>query len=471
MSKSSKFLGNTIILSVGTIGAKLIQYLLLPYYTNILSTAEYGTVDNLQNITTLLVPIISLTISEGVFRYALDTNYRKNVVFSNGIIINLIGAVIALVISVLMGSVVTDQELRVYIYLVVANVIVNFMRTNCSQYVKAVGSTLLYTIDSMLMTFFIVVSSIVFLSVFQMGIVGYMLGYIVGNTLSLIFLIITGKLYKDFCYNLFSKDICKVLILFCIPLIPNTICWWISNCSDRFMITYFLGASANGIYAISYKVPTILTILVGILIQAWQISANQASEDKQIGNYYTRIYKYLDAFVLCVSAGTIVMAQPLISIMAADDYFEAWRYVPVLVFAICFYSKAQLLGTIYTTFRHTTMAFITNFVAAVINIVGNFVLIPKMGIMGAAVATAMSYVVLWLVRCLDTKKHVTIEYDMKKEILTSVVLLVEALVVVIHIRYIWVAIICATVIVALNARILLELVSKVWGLVRNKLHG
>ena len=471
MSKSSKFLGNTIILSVGTIGAKLIQYLLLPYYTNILSTAEYGTVDNLQNITTLLVPIISLTISEGVFRYALDTNYRKNVVFSNGIIINLIGAVIALVISVLMGSVVQDEELRVYIYLVVANVIVNFMRTNCSQYVKAVGSTLLYTIDSMLMTFFIVASSIVFLSVFQMGIVGYMLGYIVGNTLSLIFLIITGKLYKDFCYNLFSKDICKVLILFCIPLIPNTICWWISNCSDRFMITYFLGVSANGIYAISYKVPTILTILVGILIQAWQISANQASEDKQIGNYYTRIYKYLDAFVLCVSAGTIILVQPLISIMAADDYFEAWRYVPCLVFAICFYSKAQLLGTIYTTFRHTTMAFVTNFVAAVINIVGNFVLIPKMGIMGAAVATAMSYVVLWLVRCLDTKKHVAIEYDMKKEILTSFVLLVEALVVVIDIRYIWVAIICAIVIVALNARILLELVSKVWGLVRNKLHG
>lgn len=471
MSKSSKFLGNTIILSIGTIGAKLIQYLLLPYYTNILSTAEYGTVDNLQNITTLLVPIISLTISEGVFRYALDTNYRKNVVFSNGIIINLIGAVVALVISVLMGSLVTDEELRVYIYLVVANVIVNFMRTNCSQYVKAVGSTLLYTIDSMLMTFFIVVSSIVFLSVFEMGIVGYMLGYIVGNTLSLIFLIIIGKLYKDFCYNLFSKDICKVLILFCIPLIPNTICWWISNCSDRFMITYFLGASANGIYAISYKVPTILTILVGILIQAWQISANQASEDKQIGNYYTRIYKYLDAFILCVSAGTIVLAQPLISIMAADDYFEAWRYVPSLVFAICFYSKAQLLGTIYTTFRHTTMAFVTNFVAAVINIAGNFVLIPKMGIMGAAVATAMSYVVLWLVRCLDTKKHVTIEYDMKKEILTSVVLLVEALVVVIDIRYIWIGIICAIVIVALNARILLELVSKVWGLVRNKLHG
>lgn len=471
MSKSSKFLGNTLILSVGTIGAKLIQYLLLPYYTNILSTTEYGIVDNLQNITTLLVPIISLTISEGVFRYALDTNYRKDVIFSNGIIINIIGAVAAFAISVLLGGVVTDEELRIYIYLVAANIIVNFMRTNCSQYVKAVGSTLLYTIDSMLMTFFIVVSSIVFLSVFKMGIIGYMLGYVVGNTLSLIFLIISGKLYRDFRYDLFSKDICKVLILFCIPLIPNTICWWISNCSDRFMITYFLGASANGIYALSYKVPTILTILVGILIQAWQISANQASEDKQIGNYYTRIYKYLDAFVLCISAGTIVIVQPLIRIMAAEAYFEAWKYVPCLVFAICFYSKAQLLGTIYTTFRHTMMAFVTNFIAAVINIVGNFILIPKMGIMGAAVATAMSYVVLWLVRCLDTKKHVAIEYDKKRELLTSAVLLVEATALVIDIKYIWISILCAMVVLALNAKTIIELVGKVWGLVRNKLHG
>lgn len=471
MSKSSNFLGNTIILSIGTLGAKLVQYLLLPYYTNILSTSEYGIVDNLQNFTTLLVPIVSLTISEGVFRYALDKNYEKAKVFSNGMMINIIGAIVAMVLSIFVGIIVKSEELRIYIALVSANVILNFLRTNCAQYVKAVKSTILYTVDSILMTFVTVVASIILLSIFKMGITGYMLGYIIGNAVSFVFLFWRGKLYKDFSYSWFSKDLCKVLILFCIPLIPNTICWWISNCSDRFMITYFLGVAENGIYAISYKVPTIVTILVGIFIQAWQISANQAADDKHIAQYYTKIYKYLDTFVVCMSTVIILFSRVIIKIMAAEAYYEAWMYVPCLIFAICFYSKAQLLGTIYTTFCQTKMAFVTNFIAAIANIVGNFILIKQMGVMGAAIATAISYVILWFIRCKDTKKHVEITYDKTREMICSVLLFGEAVIMLLDIKYIWIAIICSLLILLFNVKVVIELINKILGLAKEKLHG
>ena len=471
MSKSSNFLGNTIILSIGTLGAKLVQYLLLPYYTNILSTAEYGIVDNLQNTTTLLIPIVSLTISEGVFRYALDKNYDKEKVFSSGMIINIWGAVMAVLLSGFIALFVKSEELFVYICLVAANVILNFLRTNCAQYVKAVKSTILYTLDSILMTFVTVVASIILLSIFDMGITGYMLGYIVGNAASFVFLWCKGKLYKDFSMKYVSKDLCKTLIIFCIPLIPNTICWWISNCSDRFMITYFLDVAENGIYAIAYKVPTIVTILVGIFIQAWQISANQAAEDKQIGQYYSKIYKYLDTFVICMSAVIILFSRLIIRVMAAESYYEAWKYVPCLIFAICFYSKAQLLGTIYTTFHQTKMAFVTNFVAAIVNIVGNFFLIQQMGVMGAAIATAGSYVILWYIRCEDTKKHVKIEYEKSREIMCSMLLFLEAVIIVLDTKYIWLAILCGLAILGLNIKIVAELVNKILGLVKEKLHG
>lgn len=471
MSKSSNFLGNTIILSIGTLGAKFVQYLLLPYYTNILNTAEYGVVDNLQNITTLLVPIVSLTISEGVFRYALDKNYEKEKVFSTGMMINIIGAIVAIILSSVLGVFIKSEEVRIYIALVSANVIFNFLRSNCAQYVKAVKSTILYTVDSILMTFVTVVASIVLLSVYEMGITGYMLGYIIGNAVSFIFLFWRGKLYKDFSYSLFSKSLCKILILFCIPLIPNTICWWISNCSDRFMITYFLGAAENGIYAISYKIPTILTILVGIFIQAWQISANQAAEDKHIAQYYSKIYKYLDTFVVCLSAVIILLSRLIIKIMVAEAYYEAWRYVPCLVFAICFYSKAQLLGTIYTTFRQTKMAFVTNFIAAIANIVGNFILIKQLGVMGAAIATAISYVILWFIRCKDTQKYVEISYDKSREMICSVLLFAEAVIILFDTKYIWLAIICGVLILVFNIKIIIELMDKILGLVKEKLHG
>ena len=114
MSKSSKFLGNTIILSIGTIGAKLIQYLLLPYYTNILTTSEYGIVDNLQNMTTLFVPIVSLTISEGVFRYALDNSYQKEKVFSNGMFINICGVIFSLIAGGIVWGASENSSMKLY---------------------------------------------------------------------------------------------------------------------------------------------------------------------------------------------------------------------------------------------------------------------------------------------------------------------------------------------------------------------
>lgn len=466
MSKSSKFIKNTLILSIGTVGAKMVQYLLLPYYTHILNTAEYGTVDNLQNIAILLIPIVSMTVSEAIFRYAMDKNYDRKMVFTNGTLISGIGTFIAVVITMLIASYVSSQTIREYMYVVLLYIATNVFRTNCSLYVKAVDKTVLYTVDNILLTFVTVISNILFLSVMEWGVMGYMLGYVVGNLFSLCFLILAVKLYNCFSFKLFSKDICKMLLVFCVPLIPNTICWWISNCSDRFMITYYMGQSANGIYAIAYKIPTIMTIIIGVLLQAWQISANEASEDKKISNYYTQIYKFLDAFVLILGCILILMSKLVIGIMAADAYFEAWRYVPSLVYAICFFAHAQLLGTIYTTFRSTTMAFVSNLIAAVINILGNIILINLMGVIGAAIATAISYIVLFYVRKWDTKKYVHIENASVKETISRILLLVEAIVYTCFQEYIWGAYVCMIMIIILQYNVLRQLICKMFSLVR-----
>ena len=234
------------------------------------------------------------------------------------------------------------------------------------------------------------------------------------------------------------------------------------------MITYFMGASENGIYAIAYKIPTVMTILIGIFLQAWQISANQASEDKKIGAYYTQMYKYLDAIVMTMGCVVIIFAKFLIDIMAADAYYIAWKYVPCLVLAICFFSKAQLLGTIYTTFRHTTMAFVTNLVAAVINIIGNFILIHYMGVMGAAIATAISYVALCYVRKIDTKKHVQIESSEIKEGIVSLLLLIEAVIYTNYPEYMWIAVLCMLLILAFQFKVLLQVAKKLFSVVVRK---
>lgn len=470
MNKSSKLISNTLILSLGTVGSKMIQYFLLPYYTNVLSTAEYGIVDNLQNISSLLIPIISMTISEAIFRYSMDKHYDPRAIFSNGNIITLIGCIASLIISLFITPFLQSATMVQYMYTVIVYVCVNMFRTNCSLYVKAINKTTLFTIDNMLLTAATIVSNIIFLSVFDMGIVGYMLGYIVGNAISAVFLIFAARLNRSFSFHFFAKDICKTLFIFSVPLIPNTVCWWISNSSNRFMISYFIDVSENGVFAIAYKIPTIITIIVGVLMQAWQISANEAAEDKHLQNYYSQMYEIIDSMVVILSGGAILASKIAVDLMATEAYSYAWQFVPMLALSVYYYSKAQLLGTIYTTFKKTFMAFVTNFIAAAVNILLNFFLIQATGsALGAAISTCISYCVLCYVRKKDTRRMIKLKTSISKETITGLLLLAEAVVFTWFNNLYYISIGCFAVLILLHFKTLWRIFKKCLSIVRKRI--
>ena len=309
MNKTKKLISNTFIFALGTLGSKLLQYLLLPYYTALLSTYEYGIIDNLQNIASLLIPIVSLTIYEAIFRYAMDKDYDSKIVFSIGTIISLSGVIIFFVLTLIFNIILPST----YIWITFIYVIFNIFRTNCSQYVRAIGYTKLFTIDNLFQTLIILLANIMFLSYFNLGITGYMLAYCVGNFISTVFLILSAKLYRDFIFC-FPKQISIKMLKFSVPLIPNTICWWISSCSDRFMITSMIGAAVNGLYAIANKIPTVMTIFINIFLQAWQISANDEVNNaknaiRELGGKIVKI----DNFMLENNERNIVIIEKISS--------------------------------------------------------------------------------------------------------------------------------------------------------------
>lgn len=355
-------------------------------------------------------------------------------------------------------------------YTVIVYVCVNMFRTNCSLYVKAINKTTLFTIDNMLLTAATIVSNIIFLSVFDMGIVGYMLGYIVGNAISAVFLIFAARLNRSFSFHFFAKDICKTLFIFSVPLIPNTVCWWISNSSNRFMISYFIDVSENGVFAIAYKIPTIITIIVGVLMQAWQISANEAAEDKHLQNYYSQMYEIIDSMVVILSGGAILASKIAVDLMATEAYSYAWQFVPMLALSVYYYSKAQLLGTIYTTFKKTFMAFVTNFIAAAVNILLNFFLIQATGsALGAAISTCISYCVLCYVRKKDTRRMIKLKTSISKETITGLLLLAEAVVFTWFNNLYYISIGCFAVLILLHFKTLWRIFKKCLSIVRKRI--
>ena len=100
MEREKKLASNLLLFAVGNIGSKLLQFLLVPFYTAVLNPDQYGITDILQTGSSLIIPIFSLTIAESVFRYGMEKSEDKKAVFSIGINVVTVGSVLIIILGV-----------------------------------------------------------------------------------------------------------------------------------------------------------------------------------------------------------------------------------------------------------------------------------------------------------------------------------------------------------------------------------
>lgn len=430
MERNKSLAKNIIIFAIGSFSSKLLQFLLIPFYTRVLTNSEYGTIDILQSTAVLLMPIISLTISEAVFRYTMDENSDKQEILSIGIILDIINIFIMSVISIIIFEI-TKYE---YILIMFLYISTNIIRTVLSQFTRAIEKVGIYTLDNVLNILITIISNIILLTVLHQGVNGFLLGYVIGNCFSILLLLVMAKLYKYIKFKKFNVNTFKKMLRFSIPLIPTSVCWWIISSIDRWMIAANFGSGINGIYAVSHKVPTILTIIMEIFFQAWQISANKEFDKKDISNFYSDTFKYVFAIVFMSCALLTWTCKLITKLLVGAEFMGAWYYMPVLLLGTSLFSMAQFLDSIYTASKNTKMAFVTNMVAAIVNIILNIVLLKTMGPIGVAIATAICYSVLWIYRAIDTRKTVKLKYNFEIIIPTVILSIINTIILTLQVK-------------------------------------
>ena len=214
------------------------------------------------------------------------------------------------------------------------------------------------------------------------------------------------------------------MVKYSIVLIPNTFMWWIMNSSDRIMVTAMLGAAANGIYAIAYKIPTLLNTITGIFNQAWSYSAISEADCEDIDEYSNKVYNNLVSIVVLVATLLLIMMKPFLKIYVDKSYYIAWMYTPFLIIAFVFMTLGSFLATSYTVSKDSKGFLYSGIVGAIINLVLNWILIPKIGVFGAAIATCISYISVYLYRSLDIQKYNRINIFEKKHIIGYLLLVI-----------------------------------------------
>jgi O-antigen/teichoic acid export membrane protein len=410
MNKKRQLAKNTVIIFLGKVCTQLISFFLLPLYTSYLATSEYGLVDLIQTYVTLLVPIITLELEMSIFRYLIDSRSSKKEtkkLISNNFFILLISLLIFTIIYLIVNIFVTIP----FKWLILIDIIVCVLSGNFLQVARGFGKTIDYSISCILTGLTTVVSNIILICFFNMGAEGMIISMALANFICSLYLFIRLKLYKQINFKLVDISLIKDMNKYSLPLIPNGISWWIVNVSDRSIISFVLGSSANGLYAISNKFPTIISSLTGVFNLSWSESAALHINSKDRDEFFSDITNTVIKLFTSLGVGMIACMPFVFPILIDSKYNDAYNYIPFLVLGTVFNVAICLYSQVYLAKKLSKQVASTAIVGAIINIIINVLFIKKIGLYAASISTAISYFVMMVYRHIDLKKYINIKIE------------------------------------------------------------
>ena len=425
MNKYTKLLKNTSIMGVGAFLSKVLVFLLLPLYSSVMSTADYGVADIVAQSSNLLMPIITLGICAAVFRFARDKKADHEAVFTVGFIILLGSLILFTALIPLFKKVYVLDE---YLLLFGLYVFMFGLHTLCGQYLRGIDKVREFAVKGVLCTVFTLVFNILLLLVFPLGVIGYLVANILADFFTVLYMFRVGNLVDAFKPKKFSFGLLFEMLKYSIPLVPTTIFWWITNMSDRYIVLYMIDESASGIYAMSYKIPNIVTLLTGIFADAWQMSLIDESNQGSVSKFLTKIFESYKAVLFIVGSGLILFVKVITGILIRNDFYVAWKYTTLLVVATICMSMVNFITVIFHVKKKSVNSLICAGCGAGINIIGNILLIKAYGAAGAAIATVISYVVVYIVATNLSLKYVKYKVFFTKTMVNIGLLTVQSVV-------------------------------------------
>lgn len=420
MNKKKQLAKNTIIIFFGRVCTQLISFFLLPLYTSYLATKEYGTVDLIQTYVTLLVPIITLELEMSIFRFLIDSRKSEketNKLISNNFFILGISLSIFSILYIIVSSIVTIP----YRWLILVDIIVCVLSGNFLQVARGFGKTLDYAISCILTGLTTVISNIILICFVHMQAEGMIISMALANFMCSLYLFIRLKLYSKINFKIVDFKQIKEMYKYSLPLIPNGISWWIVNVSDRSIISIVLGASANGLYAISNKFPTIISSLTGVFNLSWSESAALHINSSDRDEFFSDITNTVLRLFMALGVGMLACMPFVFPILIDVKYNDAYNYIPFLVLGTVFNVAICLYSQVYLAKKLSKQVASTAIVGAIINILINVIFIKQIGLYAAAISTMISYFVMMVYRHFDLKKYVNIKIE-KKLIIESIII-------------------------------------------------
>ena len=247
MGKYKYLLKNIGLVTINNFTSKILAFLLVPLYTNVLSTAEYGTYDLYTTTAFLLIPILSVDIAEALVRFLLDENVDEKEVFTISIRYYIRACLICLVLVIANKIFNIVPMFNQYVWYFFGYFVLCMLSDIMNQFTRGKEQLVDMAIAGILNSIMTIVLNILFLLYLHWGLEGYFLASNISFATSSIFLMIRTKAWKYIKYSPINKNTSREMRQYSMPLILNNIAWWINNVSDRYIVIWLCGVAANGI--------------------------------------------------------------------------------------------------------------------------------------------------------------------------------------------------------------------------------
>jgi O-antigen/teichoic acid export membrane protein len=418
LERLKELLRHSAIYGLGSIVARVLGVLLLPLYTRYLSPADYGLIETLVALSAVLAALVAQGMKSAFFRFYFDSDDEERrllvvrtafwYVLAASTAVLVVGAALAQPISWLLFG--TDEHAG----LVVAAFVGLWAAMNYEQmtslfrveqrstaYVAATLSNVAVTIAA---TVLLVVA-------FDQGPLGVIVGNFTGT------LVIYAALLVQARHRLglqFDRKLYRAMNRFGLPLVPSALALWLTNFSDRFFLVKLADPHEVGLYSIGVRIASAILLLLTAFRMAWPAFAYSIEDDREAQRTYSFVLTYV-VFVTCWLALALGLLAPwLVRLITTEPFYPAQDVVALLSFGAAAFGAYVVVQIGTGRARRTGTNWLVTGVAAVVNVALNLALIPSFGRVGAAVATAAAYTILFLAMAWRANRVFPVAYQWRR---------------------------------------------------------
>lgn len=420
-SRGKKFAKDFGVYSVGVLGSKLITFLMGPLYSHYVDPSEYGFFDLCLEFCLILVPVVTLQLRDGAFRYLLETNDSNDRTRIVSFVYRAIfqTAAITLVITLLISCV---YPIR-YLWYTAALLITMSFYEVLAQVTRGLGNNKAFISVGLIASFGIGLFSMIFVVWLKMGVLGIFLANIFARLLSMTIVEMWMKTFSRFFrIKVNIKAISKEMIKYSLPLVPVTLCGLLPPLFDRLFLKGYWGFEYAGIYAMSVRLAGIIHSVSIIFYQTWQENAIQQYNSPDRDSFFSKVfngYIYVLAFVFI---GYVFVLKIIFTWLMHENYQRCLTYLFPIGITWIIIAISNYFFLPYQCAKDTKSVVPSVLILVATNLCLNFLLVPSFGIWGVIATGTIGYILVTLYLWIDTRKYFTLHFFKRTFIPLAVIL-------------------------------------------------